>query len=184
MVPSAGKAEKRIRKQPTVLLLLSCLNWVQRCSLWHFIPRVATHPLFPGQPSFTPFVPHNSLQSPSFSGSSDLENKAYDEPICFLRNATYISFVYMDDVGLFGVFFSLIFGNGALLHMELPGQRSDQSHNGNQSHGAPKMPPIPPHHSGASMMHVIFFFFFFFFCFLGQHMGHMEVPRLGVEEEL
>ena len=24
----------------------------------------------------------------------------------------------------------------------------------------------------------------FFFCFLGQHMQHMEVPRLGVELEL
>ena len=29
-----------------------------------------------------------------------------------------------------------------------------------------------------------FFFFFFFFCFLGQHLQHMEVPRLGVKLEL
>ena len=28
------------------------------------------------------------------------------------------------------------------------------------------------------------FFFFFFFVFLGQHLWHMEVPRLGVESEL
>ena len=25
---------------------------------------------------------------------------------------------------------------------------------------------------------------FFFFCFLGPHLWHMEVPRLGVESEL
>ena len=25
---------------------------------------------------------------------------------------------------------------------------------------------------------------FFFFCFLGLHLGHVEVPRLGVESEL
>ena len=29
-----------------------------------------------------------------------------------------------------------------------------------------------------------FFFFFFFFCFLGPHPQHMEVPRLGVKQEL
>ena len=29
-----------------------------------------------------------------------------------------------------------------------------------------------------------FFFFFFFFVFLGPHLGHVEVPRLGVESEL
>ena len=28
------------------------------------------------------------------------------------------------------------------------------------------------------------FFFFFFFCFLGSHLWHMEVSRLGVESEL
>ena len=34
-------------------------------------------------------------------------------------------------------------------------------------------------------MEVCFFFFFFFFsCFLGPHLWHMEVPRLGVELEL
>ena len=34
-------------------------------------------------------------------------------------------------------------------------------------------------------MHKIFnFFFFFFFCFLGPHLWHMEVSRLGVELEL
>ena len=34
---------------------------------------------------------------------------------------------------------------------------------------------------------LFFFFFFFFFFFsvlLGPHLGHMEVPRLGVESEL
>ena len=30
----------------------------------------------------------------------------------------------------------------------------------------------PSRHAGS--------FFFFFFCFLGQHLQHMEVPRLGV----
>ena len=29
-----------------------------------------------------------------------------------------------------------------------------------------------------------FFFFFFFLVFLGLHLRHMEVPRLGVESEL
>ena len=29
-----------------------------------------------------------------------------------------------------------------------------------------------------------FVFFFFFFAFLGPHLRHMEVPRLGVESEL
>ena len=29
-----------------------------------------------------------------------------------------------------------------------------------------------------------FFFFFFFLVFLGPHLQHMEVPRLGVEVEL
>ena len=29
-----------------------------------------------------------------------------------------------------------------------------------------------------------FFFFFFFFCFLGLHLQHMEVPRLGVQSEV
>ena len=29
-----------------------------------------------------------------------------------------------------------------------------------------------------------FLFFFFFFIFLGPHLWHMEVPRLGVEQEL
>ena len=29
-----------------------------------------------------------------------------------------------------------------------------------------------------------FFFFFFFFCFLGPHLWHIKVPRLGVESEL
>ena len=30
----------------------------------------------------------------------------------------------------------------------------------------------------------LFFFFFFFLCFLGLHLQHMKVPRLGVESEL
>ena len=30
----------------------------------------------------------------------------------------------------------------------------------------------------------VLFFFFFFFCFLGPHLRHMEVPRLGVQLEL
>ena len=30
----------------------------------------------------------------------------------------------------------------------------------------------------------ICFFFFFFLVFLGPHLRHMEVPRLGVEAEL
>ena len=29
-----------------------------------------------------------------------------------------------------------------------------------------------------------FFFFFFFFCFLGLHLQHMDVPRLGVKSDL
>ena len=29
-----------------------------------------------------------------------------------------------------------------------------------------------------------FFFFFFFFVFIGPHLRHMEVPRLGVQSEL
>ena len=29
-----------------------------------------------------------------------------------------------------------------------------------------------------------FFFFFFFLIFLGPHLRHMEVPRVGVESEL
>ena len=32
--------------------------------------------------------------------------------------------------------------------------------------------------------HKPFFFFFFFFCFLGLHLQHIEVPRLGAELEL
>ena len=38
-------------------------------------------------------------------------------------------------------------------------------------------PPIPFRQSRNS-------FFFLFFCFLGPHMWHMEVPRIGVELEL
>ena len=34
------------------------------------------------------------------------------------------------------------------------------------------------------MLTLDFFFFFFFFCFLGPHLWHVEVPRLGVESEL
>ena len=30
----------------------------------------------------------------------------------------------------------------------------------------------------------LFFFFFLLFCFLGLHLGHVEVPRLAVEWEL
>ena len=30
----------------------------------------------------------------------------------------------------------------------------------------------------------LFFIFIFFFCFLGPHLRHMKVPRLGVELEL
>ena len=30
----------------------------------------------------------------------------------------------------------------------------------------------------------LFFFFFFFFVFLGPHLRHLEVPRLGVQSEL
>ena len=30
----------------------------------------------------------------------------------------------------------------------------------------------------------IFFCFFFLFCFLGPHLKHMEIPRLGVQSEL
>ena len=30
----------------------------------------------------------------------------------------------------------------------------------------------------------IYYAFFFFFVFLGPHLWHMEVPRLGVESEL
>ena len=29
-----------------------------------------------------------------------------------------------------------------------------------------------------------FFFFFFFFCFLGPHLQHMEVLRLGIQSKL
>jgi len=31
---------------------------------------------------------------------------------------------------------------------------------------------------------VIFIINFYFFCFLGSHLWHMEVPRLGVKSEL
>ena len=31
---------------------------------------------------------------------------------------------------------------------------------------------------------ICLFFFFFFFVFLGSHLQHMEVPRLGVKLEL
>ena len=37
---------------------------------------------------------------------------------------------------------------------------------------------------GVEAAWVFFFFFFFFFFFLGPHMGHTEVPRLGLELEL
>ena len=30
---------------------------------------------------------------------------------------------------------------------------------------------------------ILFFFFFFFFVFLGPHVQHMEVPKLGTELE-
>ena len=33
-------------------------------------------------------------------------------------------------------------------------------------------------------IYFVFFFFFFFLVFLGLHLRHMEVPRLGVELEL
>ena len=31
---------------------------------------------------------------------------------------------------------------------------------------------------------VFFFIFYFYFCFLGPHLWHMDVPRLGVESDL
>ena len=33
-------------------------------------------------------------------------------------------------------------------------------------------------------MYSLGFFWFFFFCFLGLHLWHVEIPRLGVESEL
>ena len=37
---------------------------------------------------------------------------------------------------------------------------------------------------GCRLYAALSFLSFFFFCFLGPHLGHMEVPRLGVESEL
>ena len=38
--------------------------------------------------------------------------------------------------------------------------------------------------SGHTVLGVFFVFLFFCFCFLGLHLWHMEVPRLGVKSEL
>ena len=39
-------------------------------------------------------------------------------------------------------------------------------------------------HWGASSSFSRLFYFYFIFCFLGLHLWHMEVPRLGAESEL
>ena len=39
-------------------------------------------------------------------------------------------------------------------------------------------------HLQCNCMHVCMFVFIYLFCFLGSHLWHMEVPRLGVESEL
>ena len=41
----------------------------------------------------------------------------------------------------------------------------------------------PTYHSKAIYSSKLFFFFFFFSVFLGPHLWHMEVPRLGVKSE-
>ena len=39
-------------------------------------------------------------------------------------------------------------------------------------------------YSGKAIFSVPLWFYFFFFCFLGRHLRHVKVPRLGVEMEL
>ena len=41
-----------------------------------------------------------------------------------------------------------------------------------------------PHSGGCNFTLLFLFFYFLFFCFLGPHLQHMEIPRLGVESEL
>ena len=40
--------------------------------------------------------------------------------------------------------------------------------------------PLFRHLGNFGKIHFFYFFFFFFFCFLGLHLRHMKVPRLGI----
>ena len=71
------------------------------------------------------------------------------------------------------------------------GQGSNPCHSRDPSHCSDNTRSLTPFATGNSMfIHIFIFcsqvnlFFFFFFVFLGPHLWHMEVPRLGVESEL
>ena len=60
------------------------------------------------------------------------------------------------------------------------GQGLGQSHIGNPSHKSDNAGSLSCRATGELLL-LTTFYFFIFLVFLGLHLGHMEVPRLGVE---
>ena len=79
---------------------------------------------------------------------------------------------------------TLLCPQGALgLEGHRPESEQFDSSNVLNQHSDPTQPPALPWWVRMASL-FIYLFLFFIFCFLGPHLQHMEVPRLGIESEL